>query len=242
MKRDISEKVFDSLSKEKKKQYVAELLIRASAAAPIRSPKSPVAIIMAGLPGAGKTEFLDTFDELLKKNNFEPFIRIDLDQIVTIFPRYTPQSYERFRSPGNYVLARCIDVARTGNYNMMIDGTFSGTTGASINNVARLLSSGYLVEMYYMYDDASTAWNYTRSREVETKRGITKDSFLHSCLNIKNNLKLAVTKFGDNPKFRLNVVVQKELRDKEYKILTASAAVDAVIDKGYNIDKINDIL
>lgn len=98
---------------------------------------------MAGLPGAGKTEFLDTFGELLKSAGYpETFVRIDLDQIVTVYPGYTPQSYEKFRNQGNYALAHCVDVAKSGRYNMMVDSTFGGVSGASLNNIQRLLDSG----------------------------------------------------------------------------------------------------
>ena len=242
MKRDISNQEFDAFSKEKKKQYIAELLIRTSGATPVLSPKPPVAFVMAGLPGAGKTEFLDTLSELLLGKNFEPFVRIDLDQIVTIFPQYTPQSYDRFRSQGNYALARCVDVARKGNYNMMIDGTFSGVSGASVANLEKLLEAGYIVAMYYMHDDALTAWSYTKAREAETRRGITKDGFLRACQNIQVNLKLAVQKFRNREAFRLYAVVQKELRDKNYQILSDPQRIDAVLEKGYNIDKLNDML
>lgn len=243
MQRDISEKEFETLSKEKKKQYVAKLVIKISKATPVNPTTPPIAIIMAGLPGAGKTEFLDTLDELLDKNgSFSPFVRIDLDQIVTVYPKYTPQSYDKFRSQGNYALARCIDVAREGRYNMMVDGTFAGSSDASIKNIERLLSAGYIVSMYYMHDNPETAWGYTLSREIETNRGIDKDGFLSSCQNISTNLKKAVSQFSQNKNFSFCVVLQKKLRDKNYKLINNSEDVDTIINKGYNIDRLRKIL
>lgn len=243
MKRDISAEEFENLSKEKKKQYIAELIIRASSANPVIPPKPPLAVVMAGIPGAGKTEFLDTFDELvIKKRDFETLVRIDLDQIVTIYPKYTPQSYEKFRSQGNYALARCIDVAKAGRYNMMIDGTFAGPSGSSINNITRLLDAGYLVSMFYLYDDAKTAWEYTKSREAETRRGIDREGFLRACKNVSANLREALEKFGSNKNFTLYVVVQKKLRDKDYKIYGDRERIDKIIDKGYNIDTLRKTL
>lgn len=233
---------FEGLSKEKKKRYIAQLLIRDSGAMPVEPPAQPVAIVMAGLPGAGKTEFLDSLTELLVERGLSTFVRIDLDQIVTVFPHYTPQRYDKFRSEGNLALTRAVDTAREGNYNMMIDGTFSGVSGASVANVERLLGAGYAVEMYYMHDDAATAWGYTKAREIETKRGITKEGFINACQNIQGNLKIAMQKFRDNKSFSLSVVVQKALRDKDYNILSERQDVDDVIGKGYNIDKLRDIL
>lgn len=242
MKRDVKAAEFEEYSKEKQKKYVAELVIRASNSTPVDITKTPLAIVMAGLPGAGKTEFLDTMSELLVAQGLGAFVRIDLDQIVTVFPHYTPQAYDKFRSQGNYALARCVDVAREQRYNMMVDGTFSGSTGASLNNVAKLLAAGYRVEMYYMYDDAPTAWGYTQSREIETKRGISKSGFLKSCENIPTNLKKAVTQFGRESNFSLKVVIQKKLRDKVYDIVSSKKSVDKIIEQGYNIDSLKKLL
>lgn len=239
MKRDLSEDEFEALSKEKKKQYIAELLVRESGAEPVDHNETPIAIVMAGLPGAGKTEFLDTQHELMaQKKGFTPFIRIDLDQIVTIYPKYTPESYNKFRSQGNHALARCIDVARNGRYNMMIDGTFAGPSGSSVNNVQKLLQAGYSVSMFYMYDNALTAWRYTQLREIETRRGITHEGFLRACQNVSINLKTALKRFSAHPGFTFRVVLQKKLRDKEYKILTEQSDIDKLLNKGYNIDSL----
>lgn len=243
MKRDIPEKVFESYSKEKQKQYIAKLLIQESGAKSVEKPDEPLAIIMAGLPGAGKTEFLDTLHELLTQNNHpNSFVRIDLDQIVTIYPEYSPQSYEKFRSQGNYALARCIDVGMRGNYNMMIDGTFGGNSDSSINNLERLLNSGYKINMFFIYDDPETSWQYTDLREIETKRGISKEGFIRSCQNVPKNLKTAVEKFSNNDKFRLYIVAQKRLRDKNYSVITDINRIDKIINEGYNIDNLRKIL
>lgn len=237
MKRDISDIEFDKLSKEKQKQYIAKLIIGDSRAKPVLEPRPPVAIVMAGLPGAGKTEFLDTLSEIMSKQfKFEAFVRIDLDQIVTVYPEYTPQRYAKFRSQANYALARCIDMAKNGRYNMMIDGTFAGTSDSSINNISRLLDSGYVVSMFYMHDDPKTAWSYTQSRETETKRGIDLEGFLKSSKNIPLNLKSVLNKFKTHERFSLSVVVQKELRDKDYRIVNDLSEIDNIIDRVYNMD------
>lgn len=243
MKRDISENAFESLSKEKKKQYIAKLVIKSSKASPVDAEGQPAAIIMAGLPGAGKTEFLDTVDELLesiKHPNY--FVRIDLDQIITVYPKYKPQSYEKFRSQANYALARCIDLGRKERYNMMIDGTFGGNSGASVNNIERLLNGGYRIELVFMYDEPETAWQYTLKRRIETQRSIDKEDFIKSCQNIPNNLKLAIDKFRNHPSCYFNMVVQKELRDKDYILFTDIREIDKIAKSGYDIDKFKKLL
>src|SRR5665213_780338 len=96
--RDLSDYEFESLSITKKKRYVAKLLIERSGTKSVPEPKPPLAIVMAGVPGAGKTEFLDTFSELLEVRGFDACIRIDLDEIVEIYLGYTPKTDAQFRS------------------------------------------------------------------------------------------------------------------------------------------------
>lgn len=239
MKRDVSAEEFEKMSYTAQKKYVAKLLIRESKAMPVDVDESPIAIIMAGVPGAGKTEFLDSLEEDTKSRSF---VRVDLDQIVTVYPEYTPKTYAKFRGKANGILAHSIDELRHGRYNMMIDGTFSGTSEASLRNLEKLLSNGYDVVMYYMYDDAQTAWGYTIAREKETDRGIDKEGFIQSCENVPVNLQAARLQFGGNDKFKMFAVKQKELRDKEYNVLTDDIDIDVIIKEGYNIDKLKEML
>lgn len=238
LKRDLTDDEFEALSVTKKKRYVARLLIERPKAKSVPLSQPPLAIVMAGVPGAGKTEFLDTFSELLKTRGFEACIRIDLDEIVEIYPGYTPKTDAQFRSQGNHVVAAAVDIAKDGRFNMMIDGTFSGTSGASLQNIGRLLEAGYIVQMFFMHDDISTSWSYTKAREKITQRGIDLAGFKRACTNVITNLKAAINAYDPNSHFSFSIVLQKELRDKEYKIISDRAAIDKVLDTGYNIDKL----
>jgi len=236
---------FDQLSSEGKKKYIVNLIIKDSGSKPVGEGEVPIAFVMAGIPGSGKTEFLDTVtEELQNKYKNKEFVRIDLDQIVTIYPGYTPKTYSKFRSQGNNVLARSVDQLRRKRYNMMIDGTFSGVSGSSLRNVDKLLSAGYRVSLVYMHDSAENAWSYTQDREKVTDRGIDKDDFLQSCANISDNLKSAMLQFNDNNNnnFSMAVVQQKKLRDKNYEVLTSLSDIDKIINDGYNIDIIKETL
>lgn len=241
MKLDISTEQFQKLSNEKKKKYIAGLIIRESGSVSVKEGNPPIAFVMAGLPGAGKTEFLDSLDLLIRNgNDFESFVRIDLDQIVSVYPDYTPKDYYKFRSSGNVVLARCVDEARKGRYNIMLDGTFSGKSGATINTIDKLLEDGYIVQLVYMYDNAQTAWDYTVKREKETNRGVSMEGFVSASKNLVVNLKEANKRYSEHPHFKLIAVVQKELRDKNYTIKTQKSDVDNIINTPYNIDSIKD--
>jgi hypothetical protein len=125
---------------------------------------------------------------------------------------------------------------------MVIDGTFSGTSGSSLRNVEKLLDAGYAVFIFYMYDDAETAWHFTKLREVETDRGIDREGFITSCANVSINLKSAIKNFGDNFAFSIAMIKQKKLRDKNYDLITDQDEIDTILDTGYNIDKLKETL
>ena len=239
--RDLSDYEFESLSITKKKRYVAKLLIERSGTKSVPEPKPPLAIVMAGVPGAGKTEFLDTFSELLEVRGFDACIRIDLDEIVEIYPGYTPKTDAQFRSQGNHVVAAAVDIAKEGRYNMMIDGTFSGTSGAPLQNIDRLLRAGYVVRMFFMHDDIHTSWAYTKVREKTTQRGIDLAGFKRACANVVANLKAAMEAYANNPNFSLSIVLQKELRDRDYTVISDRTMIDRILDIGYNIDKLKEV-
>lgn len=235
MQIDITSKEFNKLSNEKKKKYIAQLFIRRSDAKPVAKEDVPVAFVMAGLPGAGKTEFLDTVAENSSAKGFEPFVRIDLDQIVAVYPDYTPKDYYKFRSQGNIVLARTIDEARRGRYNILIDGTFSGLSGASVATVGQLLKEGYRVNLVYIYDTADSAWRYTEKRKIETGRAIDKKGFAQAAQNLVVNIRNVAALHNDNQMFSISAVIQKKLRDKEYNIITQVDDIDNILKLDYNV-------
>ena len=76
MKIDISSEDFEKFSNERKKRYIAQLFIRKSGAQPVAGDDAPIAYVMAGLPGAGKTEFLDSFVEEAEQRGIK-YLRID---------------------------------------------------------------------------------------------------------------------------------------------------------------------
>lgn len=237
MKLDIYPAEFEAMSQTRKKKYIAKLVIQESRSLPVDADKKPLAFVMAGLPGAGKTEFLDTLADIVSKDlQLTPFIRIDLDQIIEVYPDYSPKDYYMFRSQANVVLSYCVDEAIHGRYNIMLDGTFSGESGATVNTVGRLLDNGYVVSMVYMYDKPERAWTYSCRRRDDTGRPIEKEGFIKAAINLMRNLNDAVVRFSERSDFTISAVVQKEIRDREYDIITSKSEVDKILAIPYNID------
>jgi hypothetical protein len=234
--RDLTDDEFERLSLTRKKKYVAELLIKHSGAQPVAEGDAPIALVMAGLPGAGKTEFLDSFSEELDRAFQESFVRIDLDEIVTIYPGYTPKTDQQFRSQGNITVSKCVDVVKERRYNMMIDGTFGGSSEVSLNNIERLLAAGYIIRMFLVHDDIETSWKFTQDRELLTDRGITRASFEEACVKVPQNVLKALEKFEKEQMFSMAVFIQKTpLRNKNYTLVRDRMQIDELLRRGYNI-------
>ena len=156
----------------------------------------PVALFMAGIPGAGKTEFITRF---LYRRPKDMFIKIDLDTIVALIPGYTPEKYYNFRGPANIILEAALDNVIENKLNFALDGTFSHPK--AISNINRSLKHGFFVVLFYIYQDPFIAWSITKDRELETKRGIDKNGFINSCLKTPENIKSVLRQYQNKSQF-----------------------------------------
>jgi UDP-N-acetylglucosamine kinase len=170
------------------RKEIAQKIIADSGAQKGQSP--PVALFTAGIPGAGKTEFLNNF----LKDAPQPVLRIDLDALVEYFEDYKPENYYQFRDAANLILEKTLDMAIDGKYHFALDGTFAHEKG--IHNVKRSLSHGYKVVVFYIVQDPLVAWNLTKDRELTTKRGIEKRGFVNACENIPKNIRKLLKEHG----------------------------------------------
>lgn len=204
-KQDIDSNSMNKLSKKIASTFLAESNVESK-------QNKKRAIIMAGIPGSGKTEFLGAFFKIYEdvRNNF---IRIDLDEIVKIFEDYTPQTDFLFRKKGTAILNGIINQSLKEAYNIALDGTFG--SDKSIQNIERLLKRGYLVQLYIMNEDIEQALNYTKIREKKEKRKITEEAFYESIDKIKNNLR-KLPKDKDLRAF----VVEKNMIERKWTIMS----------------------
>jgi Ni2+-binding GTPase involved in maturation of urease and hydrogenase len=80
--------------KRNKKSLIAKIIGDA------RPSETPIAIITAGVPGAGKTEFLSHITP-----NISDMVVIDLDNIVANMKDYQPKNYYLYRQAANVVVS-----------------------------------------------------------------------------------------------------------------------------------------
>ena len=160
---------------------------------------------MAGVPGAGKTEFVDN---LKKGPYFTNFVTIEHDKLLEYLPNYRPENYYQYRKAGipivNRVFRRCLEHG----HSFILDGTLAHNAG--LDNIKRSLKNGYFVVVVYIVLDVEKAWDVTQKREKVTKRGVDRASFVDTCNVINQRLLDIFNAYESNANFRFVYVDKKD--------------------------------
>lgn len=182
-----------------------------------------ITIFMAGSPGAGKTEFslryipriLDKKDNklikyLLKRDidiqSVETLIvRIDVDEIRSFLPHYNKTDTEKCLKGNSHVIQKAankgLDILRdyclSNDISFLHDGTF-GNYDTMRRIVKESISHGRQVQIYYLYIDPLSAWNFTKARECLEGRNIIKEKFIEQYFKSRENVDKIKAEFGDN--------------------------------------------
>lgn len=213
-------------ARENKKALVSEFISQFNA----KPADNPVAVFTAGIPGAGKTEFLDRLFQ-----DDKDFVRMDLDEIVTLFPKYSPEKYYLYRGAANIILEAVFDHCRHSKLNFVMDGTLSHTNASE--NIANSLKR-HLVILFYIWQEPKKAWQLTIDRETLTKRGVSKEGFISACINIPKNLKKIRKNFGE----KVMVIAIKKSDDHKYQIIRDQAEIDSLLTKIYTKKELESII
>ena len=163
----------------KNKKLIAREFVRKIDHEPAEEPSG---IFMAGLPGAGKTEFTV---ELIKSFDPEP-LRIDMDEIAQMIEGYKPEIADKFRGGASIIMSRIYDEIVKKKIDFVFDGTFS-SVGAD-KNLSRALDHGYKVKVYYIHQLPEVAWRFTKDRELLEHRAIDKEGFVATYFKLQENL------------------------------------------------------
>lgn len=206
-------------AKQNKKALVARLV---GAVEPAKDGEAPVAVFAAGIPGAGKTEFLD---RLLA--TVPDIVRIDMDEVVRLFDEYTPEKYYEFRGAANIIVDETVIYCRKHRLDFVLDGTFG--SGRAVDNVRSALKRHQVI-IFYVWKDPAVAWQHTQDRQLVTRRGIEKDGFIEACLHVPQNLREVRLKFGDKIEV---AVIQKDLTSNKFEMTRNSDLIDGLLEVRY---------
>jgi len=201
---------------------------------------NPFTFIMAGSPGAGKTEFsINLINQLYQKDTHTKIVRADPDEIKCFIPYYNKANSYEVQNAAITGMEKIIDHVYTKNQNVLIDGTFAHYV-SSIKNIKRSIKHSRPIEIWYLYLDPKIAWDFTRKREKLEGRPILKDSFINSFFSAKDNVNKAKEDFGKAIKINL---VQKDIANQgKYKLQLNIDKIDNYLTIGYNSDQLHKIL
>lgn len=183
----------------------------------------PIAVFAAGIPGAGKTEFLN---RLLA--DVPNIVRIDLDEIVGLFDGYKPEEYYKYREAADILVDEAVIYCRQKRLDFVLDGTFGSKY--AIKNIESALKRHDVV-IFYVWKDPLLAWQHTKDRELVTKRGIQKEGFLESCINVPQNIK----HIHDNMGVQVTInLIKKDLDTDKFELTNNRDEIDDVLSISYN--------
>lgn len=216
--------------KNHKKDFVKRF-IRDSGAEP--NPDKPACIFMAGLPGAGKTEFTQ---KIITESNIK-VVRIDMDEIATHIALYKPENADKFRYGASTLVSAVFDKCAHDKYPFIMDGTMSHDN--TMQCISRCINKGYAVKITYIKQDPITAWHFTKARELVERRGIQKDGFIQSYSSTIKNL-LSLKQYPD---ILVDIII-KDKNNKEGKriVNVATADLDKYVKLEYNNKDLERIL
>lgn len=151
----------------------------------------PVSVFMAGSPGAGKTEASKELLKLKASDGSPPILRIDPDELRSLCPGYEGNNSALFQSAVIKIVERIHDLALKQSQSFLLDGTLSHHEVAR-RNIMRSLKKRRTVQILYVYQEPSQAWNFVKAREHEEGRQISIETFVNqyfAARNVVNQLK-----------------------------------------------------
>ena len=203
-----------------------------------KADANPITVLMAGSPGAGKTEFskqfIHKFEELFKIK----IVRIDADDLRSLFPQYIGKNSHIVQGACALGVEKLYDAVLKNRQNVVLDGTFANYE-KSIDNIDRSLRKGREVDVFYIFQDPALAWDFTKQREYLEGRNIPKDAFIHAFLLSRENVNKAKAHFGKY--IRLHLVVKNYVNDiVDYK--PDIEGVDQFLDKVYSEGELDEMI
>lgn len=232
---NISDLAYHFAKKNKKKiieQFIAKNII---------GNKNPEFIFMAGAPGAGKTEYsknlMKTLQEKVETNGI---VRIDADEIRKIFKDMgydgkNSDDYKRGCIKGIEIL---FDQCIKNKYHTIIDSTFSSFNVVS-KNIQAAIKIKATVTLIYLYQDPTVAWGFTKLREKEEGRSISKEFFISSLFQSIANVDRIKKEYGD----KITVwLVEKNIKNQDENVTINIDKLDNYIKIKQDSESLNKIL
>lgn len=128
-------------------------------------------IFLAGAPGAGKTEWIESFPDI------EHYIILDTDLYRSLFAGYTGSNASDYHQYASRVMDRMYSFCMKNSYNMIVDGTFSNPQKAE-ENIAQCKKRQLAFSIILVMQDPIISYLYTKKREQEKLRNVPTEVFI----------------------------------------------------------------
>lgn len=176
--------------KNNKNELVKQILYTSKAVSDV----APVAIFMAGSPGAGKTELAESFLHQATTDGVD-IVFIDPDSFRSLMPGYVGDNAHIFQKAVSRLVNELYSVTIKQKKSFLLDGTMSSLDQAR-TNVERVINYGYEVYIFYIYQDPISAWKFTQAREKTEGRRIKKDTFITQFFSAHSTVDTIKQEFG----------------------------------------------
>lgn len=197
----------------------------------------PVAVFMAGSPGAGKTESSKELIAEFERDGHR-VLRIDPDELRCHFPNYDGRNSSLFQPAVSILVDRMLDLAHEQRQSFLLDGTLSDYDRAH-KNVLRCLKKGRTVQILYVYQDPRLAWEFVQAREREDGRRIPLESFIEQYFAARTVVNALKVQFG--PDVAVDLLVKPH--DQSTKLFKAGIdKIDYHVPEKYTADDLRQLL
>lgn len=163
--------------------------------------EQPVAVYMAGSPGAGKTEAsIELIDSLGGQ-----VLRVDPDELREELPGYAGANAHLFQRPVSVLVDRILDTAFNQSQSFLLDGTLTNFDKA-VSNIQRALRDGRPVQILYVYQEPQQAWAFVQAREAHDGRKIEPETFMEQYFGARDVVNRLKAHFG--AKIRIDLLLK----------------------------------
>lgn len=210
----------------------------------VKPASQKLGIFMAGSPGAGKTELAQNLKRELDKKSkeyqgvFSNIVHLEQDKIKSTLHGYTGTNAPLYQKPASRLLASVYKYVLKNGLSFIHDTTFSSQNVAE-QNIQQALKNGYLVQLYFVYQNPQNAWHMVQQREQEEGRVVPKESFVKQFIHSRKVIDDIKSKFSDN--IEINIIIKdihNETQDTNKEIYFNEDTIDRRIHKTYSKEEI----
>jgi predicted ABC-type ATPase len=200
----------------------------------------PVSVIMAGSPGAGKTEVSKSFIRLMETNG-STALRIDPDDFRAYFPEYSGGNSSLFQRGVTVFVERTIDLVYQQRQSFLLDGTLANLDVARKNIQRALDKKKRSVQIIYVYQRPELAWEFVLAREAIEGRNIPCKEFTRQFYSAKATVCQLKREFRDS--LQVDVLIKDtDGGGADVGIDLSADEIDDLVRQPYHPDQLEHIL